>query len=125
MSPTFIFYYCFCTRYRCNFICTEPINNPTCRCFKQINIDGIDRITEKFLENLKDFDIIVIDELGVMELKSENFKKMLDQVLKSSQPKLIILNRHLVKFYEKYGEVIEMKRENANEIKKKLLDQLP
>lgn len=90
----------------------------------RINVEGIDRITSTFLENLEDCDIIVIDELGVMELKSDKFKKMLEQVLRSSQPKLIILNRHLVKFYEKHGEVIEMKRENADEIKEMLLKKI-
>jgi len=90
----------------------------------RINVEGIDLITEKFLESLESFDIIIIDELGVMELKSEKFKKMLDQVLKSSQPKLIILNRHLVKHYEKHGEVIEMKREIADEVKKKILKEI-
>lgn len=87
----------------------------------RINVDGINCITEKFLENLDDFDIIVIDELGVMELHSKTFKKMLDQIFQSPQPKLIVINRHLVKFYETYGEVIEMKRKIADKIKEKLL----
>lgn len=90
----------------------------------RVNVEGIDRITSTFLENELDCDLIVIDELGVLELKSARFKKMLDQIFASDKPKLIVLNRHLVKHYNSYGEVIEMNREMQEEIKKELLERI-
>lgn len=87
-----------------------------------INVKGIDIITEKFMKHFKNYDVIVIDELGVMELKSAQFEAMLERVLAAKQPKLIVLNQHLVKFYSMYGELMEMKREEADIIKQRILD---
>ena len=87
----------------------------------RINVEGINIVTNRFSENLEKFDIIVIDELGVMELKSAMFKEMLDQILKIPKLKLIVLNQHLVKFHVSEGELVEMKRENAEEIKENIL----
>ena len=89
-----------------------------------INVKGINIITEMFLKHLKNYDVIVIDELGVMELKSAQFEAMLERVFAAKQPKLIVLNQHLVKFYSSYGELIEMKREDADTVKQSILDNI-
>ena len=43
-----------------------------------VNIGGINRIVNKFLESFEKADYVFIDELGPMELFSKDFKKMLD-----------------------------------------------
>ena len=89
-----------------------------------VNVDGINRIVDKFLESFKEADLIVLDELGIMELKSSKFREMIERVLESKKPCLITLHRNLVEKYKDRGEIFWLKRENFEEVEEEIMRRL-
>jgi len=66
---------------------------------------------------LSSCDLIVIDEIGKMELMSEEFKKLLEKILASEKPLLAALHRSLAEQYKRYGRVYWLGRDKFDEIK--------
>lgn len=87
-----------------------------------VNVKGVDRIVDRFLETLPDIDVCIIDELGPMELFSEKFKEMVDIVLASRKTALIVVHRSLASEYKKHGKLFTLTRENREKIRKAVLD---
>lgn len=52
----------------------------------QVDVEAIDRILDKLTSNLSDAEIIMIDEIGKMELYSHRFKDMIIAILDSDKP---------------------------------------
>lgn len=52
----------------------------------QVDVEAVDRILDKLNSNLSDAEIIMIDEIGKMELYSEKFKDMIKSILDSDKP---------------------------------------
>ena len=77
-----------------------------------VNIKDIERIAIPSLE--RKTDLLVIDEIGRMELCSKLFEKKIEEILKSDRNILATLHRNYTKRYSKYGEVIWLTRENWN-----------
>ena len=91
----------------------------------RVNMDDLQRFTELSLENISDdCDIVVIDEIGTMELYSDRFKQAVLKRLKDDAPVLAVLHRHHIDKYEGYGEVLELTKSNYDilkiELKKKV-----
>lgn len=92
-----------------------------------VNLADLDRIGSEALENAcfdKDIDLIVIDEIGKMELFSKRFKEAVIACLQSNKRVLAVLHRDYVKDFKQYGEVFNLTPENRAEIKKRLLASL-
>ena len=51
-----------------------------------VNVKGIERIVEKFMEGFEEADLIVVDEIGKMELFSERFRNAMIKILDSEKP---------------------------------------
>jgi len=86
-----------------------------------INIKGIDEVAVKALERaFKSNCLIICDEIGTMELFSENFKRFIEEILRSKNDLLATLHRkhtyyvEMVKTDEK--ELLFLTRNNWNSI---------
>lgn len=86
-----------------------------------VNIKGINKIIDKFLESFDKADFIFIDEIGAMELKSKEFKEALEKILNSDKIIIATLHRNLVDKYKDKGKLFYLTRENFNEIKQEIL----
>ena len=91
----------------------------------RVSMEDLENFTELSLENISDgCDIVVIDEIGTMELYSDRFKRAVIRRLEGKKPVLAVLHRHHVDKYREYGEVFEFTKSNYDimklEIKKKV-----
>lgn len=87
-----------------------------------VNVDAIDLITKLAEKNFENAEIILIDEIGKMELYSAAFHEMIKKVLNSSKIVIATLHRNYVNDYKKYGVLIWLEKEKIGETMKKILD---
>ena len=90
----------------------------------KVNIEGIERIMDKFLESYQDSEYVVIDEIGMMEYDSKKFKETMRMVLASEKTVIATLSKSFVKEYKNKGETYHLTRDNHDEIYLKVLSQL-
>ncbi|MFQ6010277.1 MAG: NTPase [Candidatus Aenigmatarchaeota archaeon] len=84
----------------------------------RVNLADLERIGIKALE--RKADLIVIDEIGKMELYSKAIEKKIKEILQSRKKVLATLHRNYIDEYRKYGEVIWLTRENWQEVFERL-----
>jgi len=96
----------------------------------RVDTDSLDRVGVSTLRQaLKESDLIVIDEIGKMELLSPQFKEAVTQAINSGKKVLgtIMLNPHPfadeIKRHPEV-EVLQITRDNRTEVMKKVLDWL-
>ncbi len=86
-----------------------------------VNLKDLEKMTKKSLENVSDdCDIVVIDEIGTMELFSDRFKRVVERLLKEDTPVVAVLHRNHVKHYGDMGEVFDLGEEDYRVVKKKI-----
>ncbi len=90
----------------------------------KVNVPGIDRIIDKFLESYEGSDYVVIDEIGMMEFYSQKFRDMIQMVLASKRTVIATLSKKFAKEYRDYGHVFDLTRENFNNIYDKNLTEV-
>ena len=71
-----------------------------------VNVKSFESIALPVLTRFKDYDVIIVDEIGMMELKSQQFADLLDELLESNTPLIASLHNDLVDKYGYYGEVL-------------------
>ncbi len=83
-----------------------------------INLEILNRIGVKSLEEALNgkFDLLVVDEIGRMELLSKEFRRKLQEILSSDIRLVATLHLKFVKEFGKFGEVIYLEREKFDEI---------
>jgi len=82
-----------------------------------IDLDDFERIAIKALTTAtEECDVVVIDEIGKMEMFSKAFKERLNQILNSDKNVLAVVHRDLAKFYKNHGEVIWVEKKEMNNI---------
>ena len=90
--------------------------------WKTLKRSGLKRCNA--LRNALDCDLIVIDEVGPMELKSEAFVSAVEAVLESDKPVLAVLHRlsshQLAQRMRKEFEVLLVDEENRDELPEKI-----
>jgi nucleoside-triphosphatase len=89
-----------------------------------VNIKDIEHIAIPALEAAltdRTIKLVVIDELGRMELCSKKFQDVVKKVLDSRKPKLIVLHRSYVNKFKHAGEIFVLTNENREEIKERIL----
>lgn len=89
-----------------------------------VNISGINKIVEIFKENWNKTDLVIVDELGPMELKSRKFQKLINEIFQSDKDILCIIHRNLVNKYKKYGKIYKIEKNNFEEVKKEIINLL-
>lgn len=89
-----------------------------------VNLEELEKIGANALRNALDCDLIVIDEVGPMELKSEAFVSAVEKVLESDKPVLAVLHRssshQLAQRMRKEFEVLMVNEENRDELPEKI-----
>ncbi len=90
-----------------------------------VNVPGIERMVERVESQLESCDLIVIDEVGPMELKSERFRKLIYRVLDFDSVILTIHKRskdHLLIELRKKFHPVEITVENRDSMPHKIAD---
>ncbi len=87
----------------------------------RVNMEDLNRLTEKSLTGIsEDCDVIVIDEIGTMELYSDYFVEKMEELLYSEEPVLAVLHRNQVRKYGQKGELFDLEKEDYELAKKKI-----
>jgi nucleoside-triphosphatase len=73
------------------------------------------------LKDISKYDLIIVDEIGRMEMKSTRFQDCLEKVLESSIPLIASLHRDYVDDYKAWGSVVTVTRTNAGRVYMELL----
>ena len=84
----------------------------------RVCLDDLDKIGAKAVENAVDSDLIVVDEVGPMELSSRRFILAVERALASPKPMLVVLhewsNHRLAKKIRGSFQVITVTSENRD-----------
>ena len=90
-----------------------------------VDIVLFESIAINALENAeKESEIIVIDEVGKMELFSKRFEEMVKRIFNGHKPVLAVIHRNYLDEYRKYGKVYWLERERWNEIYNTILSEI-
>ena len=93
-----------------------------------VNLEDLENIGANALKSALECDLIVIDEVGPMELKSEAFVSAVEVVLESDKPVLAVLHRssshQLAQRIRKEFEVLIVNEENRDELPEKIFARL-
>ncbi|MBN2477890.1 NTPase [Candidatus Micrarchaeota archaeon] len=79
-----------------------------------INIKEFESTILPLIKNYENYDVIVIDEIGTMEMKSRKFQDFISELLESSVPVIASVQMKLASEYRSFGalyEVTDIKRE--------------
>ena len=86
-----------------------------------VNVKGIDKIVGVVERNFSKAEVVFIDEIGKMEMFSEEFKKFLAKVLRSDKRVVATLNLALLNEFKNYGKLFFLTRENYEKVRKEIL----
>jgi nucleoside-triphosphatase len=89
-----------------------------------VNIKSFERLAGPALNNLSKYDVVVIDEIGRMEMKSTKFQNLVEDILESSTPLIASLHRHYIDDYRSWGEVLIVTPTNRGRVYLDLLRQV-
>ncbi len=89
----------------------------------RVDLEDLERLTERSLADVsKDCDIMVIDEIGTMELYSDYFVEKMEQLLDSEKPVLAVLHRNQVEKYSHLGQLFDLGENDYKMVKEKIKD---
>ena len=78
-----------------------------------VHVDELERVGVSAIRRaLVEADLIVIDEIGPMEYKSNEFVKVVGEVLKSDKPLLAVVHRRMVDKFRPLGKTHVLSFEN-------------
>lgn len=87
----------------------------------RVNLVDVEKFTKNSLEKISvETDLVVIDEIGTMELFSDRFEKAVLDLLKGRKPVLAVLHRNYTDEYSEFGKIYTLNRDNYSEIKEKI-----
>lgn len=84
-----------------------------------LNLENLEYIFNKSLE--RDFDILIIDEIGKMEFYSKYFKEKIFEILKSDAKVLATLHRDFIDKFSEFGKIFILTKEGREKIKNDIL----
>jgi nucleoside-triphosphatase len=84
-----------------------------------LNLEVLENVVEKIEKS--EVDLIVIDEIGKMEMFCPKFREFIEKLLKSEKCIVATLHREYAKEFNKYGKVIEVTKENRDELPRAIL----
>ncbi|MFP4001874.1 MAG: nucleoside-triphosphatase [Thermoplasmata archaeon] len=75
----------------------------------RVDMDDLRESTERSLDNIsEDCEIVVIDEIGTMELFSDYFVEKVDELLQAEKPVIAVLHRNQVERYGDEGRLFDL-----------------
>jgi nucleoside-triphosphatase len=86
-----------------------------------VDVRSFESIAVPSMEKAGDYDVFVIDEIGVMEMKSGRFSRLLDKIMESDTPLIATLHEHYIDTYSGSGEVLDLDSENRQQVYMRLL----
>ena len=86
-----------------------------------VDVHSFESVALPALADFESCDVIVLDEIGWMELKSMRFADIIDRLLESDTPLVASLHTGLVDKYGPYGQVYELTDINHEAIYAELL----
>jgi nucleoside-triphosphatase len=85
-----------------------------------VRLDDLDQVGAKAIEDALQSDLIVVDEVGPMELSSKGFVSAVEKAIASDKPMLVVLHQWshhpLAKKIRKTFRVITLSQENKDRI---------
>ncbi|WMW21450.1 NTPase [Methanolobus mangrovi] len=91
-----------------------------------VNLADLDGIGAEAIKNAIDCDVVVIDEVGPMELKSENFIRAVEGALDSARSILAVLHRSsehpLAQRIRKEFEVLTVDEDNRDDLPERIAE---
>jgi nucleoside-triphosphatase len=81
-----------------------------------VDVKSFESIALPCMQDCDKYDVIVIDEIGRMEMKSRKFAWMLDKVLDSDTPLIISLGKDYVTKYKSLGDVYNLTGSNRGRV---------
>jgi nucleoside-triphosphatase len=82
-----------------------------------VDLQSFEEVTLPALEIAESScDVIVIDEIGKMELFSDKFERKVKEVLNSNKIVISVVHRNYLDEYRKYGKVFWLEKEKWSEI---------
>ena len=90
-----------------------------------VDLQELDYITQKFIDHIESADVIIIDEIGKMEMLSEKFRNMVEKIFTIEKPVIVVVNMEMMKKYSGTGTVFTINEEsNIEKIKEKILEEM-
>lgn len=89
-----------------------------------VNLKSFEDLALPIMKKFRDYDVFVIDEIGVMELKSDRFENALDEILESKTPLLATLHNDYVERYGPMGQIMRISPENRDEVLFELIERV-
>jgi nucleoside-triphosphatase len=94
----------------------------------RVRLDDLDEIGAKAIEDALIADLIVVDEVGPMELTSRRFVRAVDNAIASDKPMLVVLHQWsvhpLAKKIRKNFRVLTVTKENRDSLLHDLIKEL-
>ena len=90
-----------------------------------VDVVSFEDLALPILEKCEEYDVLVIDEIGAMEMKSKKFSEKIEEILRS-KPCTILASvgiRYIEKF-KTFGEVIRVNAENRHLVEKEILEKI-
>jgi len=90
-----------------------------------VDVELFENIAIPALEKAEiESDIVVIDEIGRMELFSKNFEETVKRILSKSKPILAVIHRNYLEEYKRYGKTYWLEREKWDSVFKLILSEI-
>ena len=94
----------------------------------RVRLDDLDRVGAKAVENALNSDLIIVDEIGPMELSSRRFILAVEKAIASPKPMLVVLhewsNHRLAKKIRGSFKVITVTEENRDALVEEIAKEL-
>ncbi|AEH24370.1 NTPase [Pyrococcus yayanosii] len=90
-----------------------------------VDVEGLERVGVPAIRRaIESADVVIIDEIGAMEFKSNEFVRVLGEALKAEKPLLATVHRRYVDRYRVLGEYYWLTPENRNSVFMEVLSAL-
>lgn len=94
----------------------------------RVRLDDLDNIGARAVENATGCDLIVVDEIGPMELSSRRFIAAVEKAMASEKPMLVVLHEWsahpLAKKIRRSFKVVTVTRENRDSLAEQIVKDL-
>jgi nucleoside-triphosphatase len=89
-----------------------------------VDIKGFESIALSALKKGEESEVIIVDEIGKMEMKSSRFAIELKKVLDSGKPLIASIHRDFMEEYGKYGEIMLLTESNREAVYSELINKI-
>ncbi len=89
-----------------------------------VDVKSFESVAVPAMEGFEGYDVVVIDEVGPMELKSAKFADLLDRILESDTPLIASLHEDFAPKYVVNGDVILLAENNREAVYDELMESI-